>query len=96
MIYVNGDWKVIRDLYEIVEIVRESYNDDLADELEKLIPDHTDEECYELECSVKDLEDENSALEEELSDKEAEIDRKDERIEELEDEINSLREELCK
>lgn len=90
MIYVGGDWKVIRELYDVVEIVRENYNDDLADELEKLIPKYTDEEYYELECSAKDLEDENSTLEEELSDKEAEIDRKDERIEELEKRIREL------
>lgn len=90
MIYVNGDWKVIRDLYDIVEIIGESYNDDLADELEKLIPTHTDEEYYELECFAKDFEDKNVDLQKELSNREAEIDRKDERIEELEEKICEL------
>ena len=70
MILVNDNWEQIYDLQDISKIIRENYNRDLADELDKLIPEHTDEEyeglkdeLWEKENRIDDLEDELSTLE---------------------------------
>ena len=70
MILVNDNWEQIYDLQDVSKIIREYYNRDLADELDKLIPEHTDEEyeglkdeLWEKENRIDDLEDELSTLE---------------------------------
>ena len=70
MILVNDNWEQIYDLQDVSKIIREYYNRDLADELDKLIPEHTDEEyedlrdeLWEKENRIDDMESEISALE---------------------------------
>ena len=70
MILVNDNWKQIHDLQDVSKIIKEYYNRDLADELDKLIPEHTDEEyeglkdeLWEKENRIDDLEGELSTLE---------------------------------
>ena len=70
MILVNDNWEQIHDLQDVSKIIREYYNRDLADELDKLIPEHTDEEyeglkdeLWEKENRIDDLEGELSTLE---------------------------------
>ena len=70
MILVNDNWEQISDLQDVSKIIRENYNRDLADELDKLIPEHTDEEyeglndeLWEKENIIDDLESELSTLE---------------------------------
>ena len=70
MILVNDNWEQIYDLQDVSKIIREYYNRDLADELDKLIPEHTDEEyegleeeLWEKENIIDDLEGKLSALE---------------------------------
>lgn len=41
MILINNNWEQIDDLHDVSKIIRENYNGDLADELDKLIPEHT-------------------------------------------------------
>lgn len=94
MILVNENWEEVRDLQDVSKIIRESYNSDLADELDKLIPEHTSEEYHGLQCELEEKYSEISQLEDELSYKEGEIDRKDEEIEELEKRIRELESEL--
>lgn len=90
MIRINGNWETLRDLHDISKIIREYYNDELADELDKLIPEHTDEDYDDLESELKDKENEISELEDELAEKDNDIcDLKDE-IEELESRIEEL------
>lgn len=48
MILVNGYWEQIYDLQDISKIIRENYNRDLADELDRLIPQYTDDDYLEL------------------------------------------------
>lgn len=69
MILINDNWKEIRDLEDVSKIIREYFNEDLADEMEKLIPEHTNEEYYELgtkleekESDIVSLKDENLRL----------------------------------
>ena len=70
MILVNDNWEQIHDLQDVSKIIKEYYNRDLADELDKLIPEHTDEEYeglkdewWEKENRIDDLEGELSTLE---------------------------------
>ncbi len=91
MILVNDNWEQVHDLQDISKIIRENYNRDLADELDKLIPEHTDEEYeglqwdFNLKCEkVSDLEDEVSSLESENENLENKIDELESRIAELE------------
>lgn len=86
MILVNDNWEEVRDLQDVSKIVKEYFNTDLADELDKLIPEHTDDEYeglqwdYDRECDkVTDLENEIDNLKEE-------IERLESKIEELEGE----------
>lgn len=90
MILVNGNWEEVYDFYDISKIIRQQFNSDLADVLDKLVPNHTDEEYYELECELEEKCSEISELEDELSYKDEEIDRKDEEIEDLEKRIREL------
>jgi predicted nucleic acid-binding Zn-ribbon protein len=89
MILVNDNWEMVYDLQDISNIIREYYNRDLADELDKLIPEYTDEEFYDLECELNNRYDEISTLEDEYSSLESENKRLEERIEELENELSS-------
>lgn len=90
MILVNGNWEKVQDIYDISKIIRQQFNSDLADELDKLVPNHTDEEYYKLEYKLEEKYSEISELEDELSYKNGEIDRKDEEIEDLEKRIREL------
>ncbi len=91
MILVNDNWKPVHDLQDISKIIRENYNEELADELDKLIPEHTKEEYeglqydFDLKCEkISDLEDEISSLESENENLENKIDELKHRIIELE------------
>ena len=89
LILVNDNWEQIYDLHDVSKIIRENYNEDLADELDKLIPEHTDEE-YEglqdelwekenriddMESEISDLELENEQLQRKIDDLEAQLDK---------------------
>lgn len=84
MILINGNWEIIRDLQDVSKIIREYYNDELADELDSLIPEHTDEDYYDLEFELADK----------LTEKDEEISNLDEEISDLKDEISDLKNEI--
>ena len=62
MILIEGNWEEVNDLQDVACLVRSYYNSDLADEIEKLTPIHSDEEYQELLDKVYDLEKENEDL----------------------------------
>ena len=84
MILVNGNWEQIYDLQDISKIIKENYNEELANELDKLIPNHT-EEYAELEKELEESEDMVRDLEKKVDCLECEIELLEERIAELED-----------
>lgn len=88
MIYINDHWEEVRDLQDVSKIVREYFNEDLADELDKLIPEHTDEEYEDLQWDYDRKCDNVTDLENELSDLEKENERLEDKIEELEEKLN--------
>lgn len=91
MILINDNWEMVRDLQDVSNIIREYYNYDLADELDNLIPEHTDEEYYDLEDELNCKENEIDSLEDELYE---EINYLNKTISELEDRIAELEKQL--
>ena len=51
MMYIEGHWETVNTLSDISRIIREYYNDDLADVLDELIPD-----SKFLEADLEELE----------------------------------------
>lgn len=87
MILINDIWHTIRDLDDISNLIREYYNRDLADEMYKLIPVHSDDEYYNLLSTYDNAVIENINLSDKLN-----ITKN--RIDELEDKITELEEKL--
>lgn len=83
MVLINDNWEQIYDLQDVSKIIRENFSYDLADELDKLIPEHSDEEYYELECKLDDAYGEIISLEVEISGLESDIETLRDEIEEL-------------
>lgn len=90
MILINGDWETVEDLWDVSKIIRQKFNSDLADKLDKIIPTHTNEEYYELQCELEEKYGKISELEDKLSYKDQEVDEKNEKIEDLEKRIREL------
>ena len=72
MILIGENWEKIRNLQDVSNIIREYYNSDLADEMDNLIPEHSDDEYEDL------------ALEDEIDTLENKVETLEEKIEELE------------
>ena len=85
------NWEEVRDLQDVSKIIREYFNEDLADELDKLIPEHTDEEYEGLQWDYDCKCDKVTDLENEILDLEKENDKLEEKVEELEDKIAELK-----
>lgn len=90
MILVNDNWEQVNDLQDVSKIIRENYNYDLADELDKLIPEYTDEEYEDLLCDYNMKSDKVTDLENEISNLEKENKRLEEKVEELETKIEEI------
>lgn len=89
MILIEGNWEEVNDLQDAAYLVRSYYNSDLADEIEKLTPIHSDEEYQELLDKVYDLEKENEDLQDENCSLDSKNDMLREKIEQLEDILES-------
>ena len=87
MILINDIWHTIRDLDDVSNLIREYYNRDLADEMYKLIPVHSDDEYDDLLSTYNDTSVENTNLSDDLN-------VAKNRINELEDKIAELEEKL--
>ena len=40
MMYIEGHWETVDTLEDVVRVIREYYNNELADALDELIPDN--------------------------------------------------------
>lgn len=90
MILINNEiWVNTYDLDDISNIIREYYNSDLADAMDELIPQHTDEEYDELDDTINRQQIEVDSMEIEISNLESEIDRLQEQIDELQSELEN-------
>ena len=84
MILIGENWEQIRDLQDVSNIIREYYNRDLADEMDKLIPEHSDDEYDDLAFDLSNKEDQIISLENEVDTLENKVEILEEKIEELE------------
>lgn len=59
MMYIEGHWEYVSSLEDIVRVIREYYNDELADKMEELIPisDFERERLDELEIVFNQIRD---------------------------------------
>ena len=87
MILINNTWIQVCDLQDVSDVIREYYNRDLADKMDKLIPIHSDDEYDNLLSATMILQLKNTNLSDELN-----IAKN--RINELKDKIIELEEKL--
>lgn len=95
MILINDNWEQVKDLQDVSNIIRENYNYELADKLDSLISEQSDEKCYRLECELDELYMQNSSLEDDVAVLESNIDELNKELEELR-EYKAMYEDLCK
>ena len=90
MIYINDTWLPVKNINDVSAIIREYYNKELANQMDQLIPEHTDEEYDGLECELSDnqivmddMEDEIFKLNNKIDELEAQLDKANDKIFEL-------------
>ena len=83
MVCINNNWYPVETLDDISKIVRENFNEELADVIDQLIPEYSDDDYRDLQMDLDHKEDEIDELE-------IEIDNLERKIEELEDQIDEL------
>ena len=59
MVLINDNWEEVRDLVDISKIIREYYNRDLADEMDEMIHERTEEDYEDLISQLKKAASEN-------------------------------------
>ena len=84
MILIGENWEKIRNLQDVSNIIREYYNSDLADEMDNLIPEHSDDEYEDLAFDLNNKEEKIISLEDEIDTLENKVEILEEKIEELE------------
>lgn len=87
MVLINDNWEEVRDLEDVSKIIREYFNEDLADEMDKMIPEHTDEEYRGLEWDIEEKDSKIASLEDENDTLENRIEVLEEKIEKLEEKM---------
>ena len=75
MILINDNWEPVESLHDISKIIREKFSAELADKLDLLIPECTDDEYEDLQWDLDHKEDEIRDLENEIDKLEDEKDR---------------------
>ena len=87
MVLINDNWEEVRDLEDVSKIIRQYFNEDLADEMDKMIPEHTDEEYQDLEWQLEEKDGDITSLKDEKDTLENQIEVLEEKIEKLEEEM---------
>lgn len=87
MVLINDNWEKVRDLKDVSKIIREYFNEDLADEMDKMIPEYTDEEYQDLEWQLEEKDGDIASLEDKNDTLENRIEVLEEKIEKLEEEM---------
>lgn len=87
MVLINDSWEEVRDLEDVSKIIREYFNEDLAYEMDKMIPEHTDEEYRDLEWQLEEKDGDITSLKDENDTLENRIEILEEKIEKLENEM---------
>ena len=90
MILIKGNWEQVNNLQDVIRVVGEYYNDELARAIESVLPEHSEEEFWELENEIGDKINEIESLEAEIASLESDIERLEDDLEGAEKEIESL------
>lgn len=101
MVLIDGNWENPMDLDDVIQLVRNYYNEDLADELEKYIPIRCDaeydalyEEYEKAQYTCEDLRKECEGLQTEIDHLELDNGKLEDKIENLLEENDDLREQI--
>ncbi len=96
MLLINGNWENTETLHDISAVIRTYFSRELADVMDGLIPEHTDDEFESLDLDyneayekIDDLEDEVSVLKTEIEDLREENRKLEEEIDALKDDRNT-------
>ena len=81
----------VRDLEDVSKIIREYFNEDLAYEMDKMIPEHTDEEYRDLEWQLEEKDGDITSLEDENDTLKNQIEILEDKIEELEEKLDKCK-----
>ena len=84
MILIGEYWEEVQDLQNVSNIIREYYNRDLADEIDRLIPVHSDDEYDDLASELYDKENEIISIKNEIEVLENDVESLKEKIKKLE------------
>lgn len=88
MVLVGDNWEQVYDLQDVSKIIRENYNKELADVMDKLIPEHTDEDYENLEYELSEKESEIFDLDDENEKLKSEIERLEKILNKIQDKLN--------
>ena len=75
MVLINDNWEEVRDLEDVSKIIREYFNEDLAYEMDKMIPEHTDKEYRDLEWQLEEKDGDITSLEDKIEELEEKLDK---------------------
>ena len=75
MVLINDNWEEVRDLEDVSKIIREYFNEDLAYEMDKIIPEHTDKEYRDLEWQLEEKDGDITSLEDKIEELEEKLDK---------------------
>lgn len=89
MVLINDNWEEVRDLEDVSKIIREYFNEDLAYEMDKMIPEHTDKEYRDLEWQLEEKDGDITSLEDKNDTLKNRIEILEDKIEELEENANN-------
>lgn len=87
MILINGNWEQVNNLQDVIRVVGEYYNDELAKRIEGLLPEFSEDDYYDL-CN--EFEDVERALQAKVSSLEDDIERLNDNLEGAEKTIEEL------
>ena len=88
MVLINDTWVQINDFEDVSSVIREYYNEDLADTLDELVKKN--------EVMISELEEKKEALLQEIDDLSDCIGEREDRINDLQVKIDKLEDEISK
>mgnify|MGYP004592267501 CR=1 FL=1 len=90
LIYINDKWLPVENIDDVSTIIRKYYNTELADQMDRLIPEHTDEEYDELEYKLTHKGDVINIMQEEIFQLNYKIEKLEAQLSETNDKIFEL------
>lgn len=90
LIYINDTWLPVQNIDDVSTIIREYYNKELADQMDKLFLEHTNEEYDELRYELTHNGDVINIMQEEIFQLHYKIEKLEAQLSEANDKIFKL------